>query len=373
MTRTVGLIWAGAAVVATACSDDAGGGADATSDSTAASSSTVTPGDDDGADDGGDEPISTTGGPNTTSGGSTTGVDPDSTGADPDSTGQGSSTGATEFDCSAIPTGPFSPVEQFMPAVFMSSEDLAFDGLGNLAGKAGNLVRLVDAEGTEVASYEDMGQAYGLRYRSNGDLLVAHFMSGIIVQIEPDGTRSNFASGYPNVNGLYPDLQDRIWLTDFATVGRINADGTYQDIVTGNDATTANGIVYDPDRGFAFFTNYGQGRIRKVAIDDAGEPGAVTEVAVLGGALMDGLSLDVCGNLYAVDQGGAQIYRITLDADAEAVGVPEALLDSNIANIANAQFGRGGEFDELSLYAAGTPGVVYRVEVGVPGAEIPLP
>ena len=354
------------------CGDDGGGSGD--SDGTASDSSTVTPGDD-GVDDGVDDGGTTVGSADTMMADSTDDGMMSSTGdSDGSSSGdEGSSTGGMGFDCSSIPAGPFTAEVQFMPAVFSGSEDLAFDGSGSLTAKNGDSVRVVDASGAEVALHTDMGPAYGLRYRNNGDVLIAHFMSGNIVQIDPAGRRSNFATGYGGVNGIYPDLEDRVWLTDFSVVGRINADGSYQDIVTGSDAAAANGIVYDPDRGFAFFTNYGQGRIRKVAIDDAGEPGAVSEVAVIGGTSPDGLSLDICGNLYVVDQGGSRLYRVMLDANAEALGEAENLLDGGIQNIANAQFGRGGDFDELSLYAAGTPGVVYRVEVGVPGANIPLP
>ncbi len=283
-----------------------------------------------------------------------------------------SSTGDT-LDCTQIPTGPFAPEVQFTPPVFDGSEDLAFDGMGNLAGKNGSNVVLVDASGAEVASYTDPGPAYGLRFRDNGDLLVAHFQTGVLSAISPDGTSANFATGLGGVNGIYPDLDGNVWITNFSVVGRLDSTGAYEDIVTGGDAANSNGIVYDPDRGLAFYTNYSAGRILKVEIDGAGDPGAVSTVATVGGAAMDGLSLDACGNLYAVDQGNSRIYRVMLDGDGDALGDAEDIVDGNLQNIANAQFGRGGDFDELSLYAAGVPGIVYRFEVGVPGAEIPLP
>jgi hypothetical protein len=42
-------------------------------------------------------------------------------------------------------------------------------------------------------------------------------------------------------------------------------------------------------------------------------------------------------------------------------------------NVANAQFGAGAGFDASTLYAAGTPGSVYAVPLGVPGAPVPMP
>lgn len=359
----------------TACGDDGGGsnGTETDTDTPATSTSTSTTTSTSSSSTTNDttSSSSTTTDPQTT----TTGPESSSTTDEPEtSTGSGSTTtGGEEFDCTAIPAGPFAAEVQFRPAVFNGSEDLAFDGMGNLAGKDGPNVVLVDASGTEVASYSDPGAAYGLRYRDNGDLLVAHFQTGVIVQIAPDGSSSDFATGIGGVNGIYPDLDGNVWVTNFSVVGRYDGAGNYADIVTGGDASSANGIVYDPDRGFAFYTNYSAGRIRKVVIDGEGNPGAISDVATIPGTAMDGLSLDICGNIYAVDQGGSRLYRVFLDDAGEAVGEPENLIEGNINNIANAQFGRGGEFDEMSIYAAGVPGVVYRVEVGVPGAEIPLP
>lgn len=141
----------------------------------------------------------------------------------------------------------------------------------------------------------------------------------------------------------------------------------------GRARTGANGIVYDPDRGVAFFTNDFAGRLAKVEIAEDGSPGAITTLATVQSAAFDGLALDACGNLYAVDQGNSRIYRLELDGSANPVSDATDILDGNIQNIANVQFGRGDGFESTSLYAAGVPGVVYRLDVGVPGAPIPLP
>ncbi len=356
------------APLASGCGDDEGGGADTDIGS---SSSTDTP-------TSGTNP--STSGSSTDSSGSasTTGVDESSSSGDPtvgsSSTGESndeSSSGGDEFDCDAIPAGPFAPVEQF--SGFNGSEDLAFDGQGGMAGKNGGNVIVVDSAGTEIASYSDPGPAYGLRFTADGNILVAHFQTGVISQIAPDGSSSDLATGIGGVNGLYPDFDGNVWATDFSRVVRYDAAGTPTTIVSGGDGSGANGIIYDPDRGVAFFTNYGAGRLAKVDIGADGSPGAVTALATVPGALFDGLSLDVCGNLYAVDNGNARVYRLSLDADANAIGEATDIVDGNMQNIANAQFGRGDGFEETSLYAAGNPGVVYRIDVGVPGAPIPLP
>ncbi|MCA9711524.1 MAG: gluconolactonase, partial [Myxococcales bacterium] len=77
--------------------------------------------------------------------------------------------------------------------------------------------------------------------------------------------------------------------------------------------------------------------------------------------------------LYVVDQGNSALWRVLLDEAGAPIGDPEELIAQFPANVANAVFGVGAGWDELSLYAAGVPGGVYRVEVGVPGAPYPTP
>ncbi|MCA9699197.1 MAG: gluconolactonase, partial [Myxococcales bacterium] len=140
-------------------------------------------------------------------------------------------------------------------------------------------------------------------------------------------------------------------------------------IVTGNDGNSANGVFYDADRGLLFYTNYGPGLIRSVAIDGDGNPGAIDMVASIPGAALDGLNLDACGNLYVVDQGNSSLWRVFLDDAGVAIGEPEQLVAKFPSNVANAVFGAGDGWDPLSLYVAGVPGGVYAVAVGVPGAS----
>lgn len=358
------------APLVTACGDDGGGSDtdDSGSSTTGTMTTTDTPSSSGSTSAPTTDPGSTTDAQTSSTGDPTDGT----TGGDTDTEGDESSSGGGGVDCSALPAGPFVPNVQFMP--FGGSEDIGFNGLGQLAGKSGNAIILVDSDGNETASYPDnVMTTYGLRFTAGGTLLAAHPQQGEIIAIEPDGSTSQFVTGIGGVNGLYPDLDGNVWTTDFSSVRRYDSDGTPTMIVSGGDGNGANGIVYDPDRGVAFFTNYGAGRIAKVEIGADGSPGAITPLATVNGALFDGLSLDVCGNLYAVDNGNARVYRLMLDENADAVGDITDIVDGNMQNIANAQFGRGDGFDETSLYASGGPGIVYRLDVGVAGAEIPLP
>lgn len=277
------------------------------------------------------------------------------------------------LDCGAIPAGPFDVEPVF--GGYAKSEDLAFDGAGNLALKRDGEVVLVTADQQEALLADGLPQVYGTRFATNGDLLLALPQQGVLQAIAPDGTATDVAAGLQSPNGVYVDPTGGVWLTEFggSRVVRFDAQWNKATVYEGPLAASANGVVLDPARGLLFFTNYGAGRLLKIAVDAQGVPdGEPVEVAAVAGAKLDGLALDACGHVYAVDQGNGHLFRVRLDAQGAAAGDPEQLAVFP-KNVANAQFGAGPGFDPESLYAAGNPGDVYRVAVGVPGAPIGLP
>jgi len=272
--------------------------------------------------------------------------------------------------CDMLPPGPLDPAE--VVAVFSGSEDIAFDGKGHIAGKKQTEIVLSDAAGQLTTVAMDVPQAYGLRYRPDGFLVVALPNDDKVIEVSPDGAITDVASGLNGPNGLYPDFDGNVWVTEIGggRVSRINPDKTVDVIVSGPQAAGANGVVLDKERNMLFYTNYGQGRIRRVDLSAADFVGE--EVVVIQNAKLDGLVMDACGNLYVVDQGNSDLYRVKLDAQGAAVGAAE-LLASFPKNVANAQFGSGAGFDPQTLYVAGNPGTVYAIAAGVPGAPVPTP
>jgi sugar lactone lactonase YvrE len=213
---------------------------------------------------------------------------------------------------------------------------------------------------------------YGLRYLPNGNLVGAAYGQARLVELST-GTVVDYVPGTGPVNGVQPDFEGRIWATNGSQVLRVDTTPLALPVVA--SATASNGVVYDPDRGQLFFTNYTGGIVMRIEIDTDGDAvGTPVEVSTISGAFLDGMALDVCGNLYVVDQGGNMIYRVFLDDAGDAEGAAEELLTGVTAsNIANAQFGVGDGWDEQTLYAIGNPGELYAVEVGVPGAPYPVP
>lgn len=283
--------------------------------------------------------------------------------------GGGSGGGGGAPACDALPAGPIEPTVA-LESVFDGSEDLAFDGKGHIAAKLGSTIVLADAQGQITPFAEDIGQAYGLRYRATGALIVA-LPEGRVLEVSPQGEATDYVINLAGPNGLYPDFEGNVWMTEFngGKVSRINPDKSVDAIVM--TTPQPNGVVFDATRKALFYTEYSEGRIRRVDMSPGGEMTPV-EVAVIEYAALDGLVLDACGNLYAVDNGGNRLYRIKLDASGASAGAAE-LLASFPQNVANAQFGSGPGFDATALYVTGDPGTVYAVAVGVAGAPVPAP
>jgi sugar lactone lactonase YvrE len=298
---------------------------------------------------------------------STTDPTTDST-TDP-STGTTEGTTGDPIDCRAIVRGPVTP-ELFVSG-YDGSEDLAFDGKGGLALKQDDKIMIVRADKSETMLAEQIPVAYGSRFIADGRLLVALPQDGKVIAVDPRGAVSDFVGGVLGANGIYADTAGDVWLTEFggSKLIRIKPDMSEETIVMGPDAVSANGVVFDPQRGLVFYTNYQLGIVRSVAIDGQGEPAAPQLVTTIPASAPDGLTLDACGNLYVVDQGNSRLFRVLLDGEGAAIGEAEALADFP-SNVANAQFGVGEGFDDHTLYVAGNPGDVYMVVVEFPGAPI---
>ena len=281
--------------------------------------------------------------------------------------GTGGAGGAAN-ECAALAPGPFDAT--LVTSAFSGSEDLAFDGTGGIVAKDGNNVVRVDASDNKTTIAAANGQSYGVRFGSDGALFVAQPGSGQLLRID-GGNVTTHLSGLSSPNGVYGDLDGNVYVTEFSGNQIIRVDvatAAVDVIVDGSPAAQPNGVVFDDARGLLFFSNYSQGRVYSVDPAGASEPVLVGEVS---DAALDGLVLDVCGNVYAVDNANNRVYRLNLDAAGALVGQPE-LIAQLPTNVANAQFGAGDGWSATSLYVAGNPGDVYEVPVGVAGAPVPV-
>lgn len=277
---------------------------------------------------------------------------------------------AAMTSCTNIAPGPFQP--QSLGQLFSGSEDFAFDGRGNIVGKRGNSLVIVGSQRrTNLATLP--GQVYGLRYHPNGNLVAALPGAGKLVTVSPSGQVTDFLTGLGTPNGVYVDFDGNVWFTEFGgnKVSKVTEDGTKTVLVSGvAKAESANGIVLDAVRKLLFYTEYSKGKIHRIKVDDPNPTPSL--VATIPGAALDGLVLDACGNVYAVDQGSSRLYRVRTDANGAASAAPE-LLATFPTNVANAQFGAGAGYDPDKLYVTGNPGTIYALDLGVAGGPVPQP
>lgn len=271
--------------------------------------------------------------------------------------------------CANLAAGPFTPGE--LGTLFSGSEDFTFDGLGNIVAKRGNEFTALNPVTQTARNLGTVaGQTWGVRYRGNGDLLVAVPGAKKIVSVAPDGTVSDYLTNLASPNGLYVDHADNVFLAEFGgRVSRIAPDGTRTVYAQGAaTAQGADGIVVDEDKGILFYNEYQKGKISRIAVN-APAGTAPTAVATIQGAATDGMLLDQCGNLLIVDNGRSRLFRVRLDAEGNATAQPE-LLATFPKNVAAANFGSGPGFDAKTLYVTGNPGTVYTVPLGVGGKKV---
>lgn len=290
-------------------------------------------------------------------------------GGDPSTGGAGvggSGTGGADV-CDNLDDGPFTPT--LFSDALDGSEDLAFDGKGNIAGKQGGNIVLLDSNGDTTILAAVAGTVLGVRYLPNGNLVAGRPSIGSITEITPGGDVSQYAA-VPQANGLYADFDSNLWVAKFGSseVVRVDKDKQVTSIVSGADATQANGIVLHPTLDVLYYTEYSEGKIHRV--DVSGETFEPTLIDTISGAALDGMSMDICGNLYIVDNANNKLYRLRLDGDGQPVGTATEIA-AFASNIANAQFGSGAGFNGTSIYAAGFPGDVWEVDLGVEGAAVP--
>jgi hypothetical protein len=319
-----------------------------------------------------DGSTTTTDGSTTTTDGSTTTTDGSTTTDGGSSTDDGTTTGGVIDACDEIPAGPFAPTMAGNTPIYDGSEDLAFDGLGNLAAQRGDEILLVQADLSSTVLTDSLPNVFGTRYRGDGDLVLADFDGDELLLVSPGGVVTPWIADIDGPNGVYPDFFANVWVTEMNgdRVLRIDDTGTLHEVVVGTDAESANGIVFDDTRDLLFWTNWSEGTIRSVAIDAAFDPvGLPALVGTIPSGGPDGLALDVCGNLYVVDQANDELWRFELD-DAGAE-LDSSSIAAFTTGVSNAQFGSGAGFATTSLYVTGDPGTVWVVDLQVPGAAVP--
>jgi sugar lactone lactonase YvrE len=312
--------------------------------------------------------------------------DDDDTAGDPDA--QPGAPDAAPLQCDSLPA---LPVATYRPIAVPSSEDFTFSAGGHLVGvtlsfgggSSNNLVRttyqgqtetILPAVGTPVGDPFDM-TVRGVRFLPDGNFVFADRGSSSLVHLDMTSfVKTPLLSGVNEPNGVAVDMDGQVYLTsaDREVVRVDPATGDAQTLYTA--PVTLDGIAFGPGYDELYFcSEEGQVWEMPVTPTGAGAPTLIATIEAGGGGglgLLDGLTVDACGNVYVVDMDGT-IWRIAPDRTVERVVDIQTGGMFNMINAVNFGSGVGGWKPE-SLYVIGMASeAVYEVDLGVRG--IPQP
>jgi sugar lactone lactonase YvrE len=275
------------------------------------------------------------------------------------------------YDCEHLPAGPFL-LEKVTGAV--ASEDIAFDADGNLVGSNNQAIFRTKAGGKAKLWIPDVNQRAGMRFLPNGQLAVNDDQLGRVLLFEPDGNRRVLVQGLSYPNGMTVDLKGFLYVTehDANRVLRIDPYSGAYTVLT-NKIPNPNGINFDPTYSRLYIGSFATGWLYVLPVSPDGHPGKVAKWASPSGegGLLDGIGVDVCGNVYVCEYGNTDIWRIP-PSGGPAVRIVDG--DPNVTYLPNLQWGSGGGWDPLSIYVPDGWNIgVWRVQIGVPTAPRAFP
>lgn len=202
-----------------------------------------------------------------------------------------------------------------------------------------------------------------------GDIAVADADRAAVVRVTREGGQTIIASGFSDPNGLALDEHGKLWVTTLdGQLVRVDPDVPSQEVVATMDVSL-DGIAFAPGKRLLYFNSEG-GRVWRMALSASGQP-AEPEVFVDLEPYdkLDGMHLDVCGNLYVIDMMGS-IYRVSSEGEVETfMDFMEPVHEFLIGFPCAVHFGSGeGGFERDNLYVMDLGGGLYELEVGIPGA-----
>jgi hypothetical protein len=253
------------------------------------------------------------------------------------------------------------------------SEDFTFDKAGNLVGVElqNNALRSTPFTGASQVLVPGAvtGLGRGIRYLLDGDLAVVD-KAGTLLRIASNGSKSTILGGMSQPNGIAVGLDGFVYLTmSTGQVRRINANGGAYTVLVNEAARSFDGITFSPDHK-TLYVNEESGKVSKMSIDAAGAAGPLQQIADLSGeSILDGMTIDECGNLYVVQMSGV-VWRVTPAGEKTKVVVLPAG-----AFICAVNFGSGiGGWKNTALYIMNFSMGVHEVELGFRGKkEVHLP
>ena len=277
------------------------------------------------------------------------------------------------YDCSTTPQGPFGLVKLQGP---MASEDLAFDPYGHVIGSNDQAIFKSEYQSPPQVFVPNLKFRAGLRYLPSGHLVVCNDKKGQLVRIDETGVQHVVLTGLSYPNGLTVDMAGWVYVTehDADKVLRVNPYSGEHTVLT-TEIHNPNGITFSPDYKTLYIDGFSGAKIiYAMSISPDGVPGKLIKWATnVGTGWLDGMGVDICGNVYVADYGKTVIYRISPDGKTKTKIIDAGGISG--AYLPNMDWGSGvGGWDTHKLYLPdGWNKGVFEVDIGIPSKPVPYP
>ena len=273
---------------------------------------------------------------------------------------------ATPSDCDNLPSLPVA--SRYLDHVPWS-EDFTFDKQGNLVGISDGGLFRTPYDGAPVLWTAVNYQVRGSRLLANGtDLGVSNMSDNSLTKITPQGVQIPLLAGLPEPNGIAIGMDGFIYLANSGgQVRRVNPDNGQFTILWTDQGRSFDGITFNRDYTM-LYVDEEVGPVHRMTIDAQGNAGTPELFVTLQpDFLLDGMAVDECDNLYALDMAG-KVWRIDANRNVEVV----VQFNMNEAFIPAINFGSGiGGWDANKLYVMNFLNGVFEVDVGVRGKSEP--
>ena len=197
--------------------------------------------------------------------------------------------------------------------------------------------------------------------------------TGTVWRVTPEGVKTAVVTGLIYPNGLAVDMEGFVYVTDetTSTVLRADPDGLNEfEALSVGTILHPNGITFDNAYQRLYVAGWqGDGHIWIMDRNPDGTFGAPEQWSLKLGNGLDGLEVDICGNVYVNDYSAGGMIRVAPDGQSYEIVVDESFW------IPNMQWGAGlGGWSPTRMYVPnGSTFEVMEIDLGLPQKPMPFP